>query len=40
MKARLDNEVMDHIDLVYIEIKTELSRPIWSSVVSCEDHIG
>ena len=28
MKTRQDNDVIDHIGLVYIKIETELSRPI------------
>ena len=40
MKTKLDNEVTDRIDLVYVETETKLLGPIWSGVVSCEDHIG
>lgn len=39
-KARQDNNVTNHIDLVYAEIEIELSRPIWPSVVCDENHIG
>lgn len=30
---QIDNDVTDLIDLVYIEIETKLSGPIWLSVV-------
>lgn len=31
-KAKYDNNVIDHIGLVYAEIEIELSRPIWLGV--------
>ena len=37
MKTRQDNNVIDHIGLVYVEIETELSGPIWSSVIYYEN---
>ena len=34
-----DNNVIDHIGLVYIEIETELSRAIWLGAVYDENQI-
>lgn len=28
MKTRVDNDIINRIDLVYVEIETKLSRPI------------
>ena len=39
MKSRQDNNVIDLIGLVYVETKTELSGPIWLSVVYEKNHI-
>ena len=38
-KIRKDNDVFDHIGLVYVEIEIELSRPIWQGVVYDENKI-
>lgn len=40
LKTRQDNNVTDHISLVYTETKIELSGPIWSSSVYDENQIG
>ena len=37
MKTRQDNDVTDHIGLVYAKIKTKLSRPISPGVVYDEN---
>ena len=37
MKTRQDNNVIDHIGLVYVEIDIELWWPIWSGVVKEEN---
>ena len=38
-KTKQDNDVTDCIGLVYSEIETELSRPIWLGVVYDENQI-
>lgn len=40
MKTRQNNDMTDHIALVYVEIKTKLSRPIWSHEVCDENKTG
>ena len=37
MKTRQENDMIDRIGLVKVETKTELSGPIWSSVV-CDEN--
>ena len=37
LKTRWDNDVNDRIGLVYAEIKTQLSVPIWLSEV-CDEN--
>ena len=32
-KTREDNNMIDHIGLVYVEIKTKLLRPIWHGAI-------
>ena len=36
MKTEQDNDVTNHIGLVYVETKTKLSGPIWLGAVSDE----
>ena len=40
MKTRQDNDMTDHIDLVYTEIETKLSRPIWPRVIYDKNKAG
>lgn len=39
MKTRLDNNVINHISLFYIETETELLGPIYPDVVCDENQI-
>ena len=38
MKTRQDNNVTDHIDLVYTKIETKLPILIWLNAVYNENH--
>ena len=38
-KTKQVDDMIDRIDLVYTEIKTELQRPIWSGAICEENHI-
>ena len=40
LKTSQDNDVADHIDLVYTEIETQLLGPIRLGVVCDENQIG
>lgn len=40
MKTRHDNDLTDHIGLIYAKTKNELSGPIGPSVVYDENHTG
>ena len=40
MKTIDNNDLINHIDLVYAKIKIELSGPKWSSAVYYENQIG
>ena len=37
MKTKHDNDVTDHIDLVYAETKIEMLGPIWPSTI-CDEN--
>ena len=39
-KVKLDNDVTDHIGLVYTKIETKLWAPIWLDEVYDENQIG
>ena len=39
MKIKQDNNVIDHIGLVYAKIETELMGPIWPGVVYDKNQI-
>ena len=39
-KTRQDNDVTNHISLVYIKTETKLSGPIWPSAICDENQIG
>ena len=39
MKTRQDNNVTNHMSLVYAEIKIEILRPIWPGVIYDENQI-
>lgn len=38
-ETRSDNDMIDHIGVIYIETEIELSRPIWSGVICNENYI-
>ena len=39
MKTKQDNDMTNRISLVYTEIETKLSVPLWPSVVYVENQI-
>lgn len=39
IKTKHDNDVIDHVGLVYAKIEIKLSKPIWTSVVYDENQI-
>ena len=40
IETRRDNDVTDHIGLVYTKTEVELSRPIWLGAIYDENHTG
>lgn len=38
-ETRSDNDMIDHIGVIYIKTEIELSRPIWSGVICNENYI-